>query len=223
MNYKDKELIIFDLDGTLIDSIPDLTLAVNIMLSNYNIKPLTIEIVTPFVGNGAKILLERALNHTMQPEDITKERFDEAFEIFFAAYKDNLCVETYLYHGVMETLEYLNNKGYKMAICTNKPFVFIEPILKDLKIKHYFTSWVGADSVAKQKPDPAPLFHLAKEMNVTIDKCIMVGDSKNDIKAAKNAVMESIGVSYGYNYNEHISDYNPDKVIDKFEELRRLF
>lgn len=223
MNYKDKELIIFDLDGTLIDSIPDLTLAVNIMLSYYNIEPLTIEIVTPFVGNGAKILLERALNHTMQPEDITKERFDEAFQIFFAAYRDNLSVDTYLYPGVLETLEYLDNKGYKMAICTNKPFEFIEPILKELSVKQYFTSWVGADSLAKQKPDPAPLFHLAKEMNVTIDKCIMVGDSKNDIKAAKNAEMKSIGVSYGYNYNEHISDYNPDKVVDNFVELQKLF
>ncbi len=223
MNYKDKELIIFDLDGTLIDSIPDLTLAVNIMLSYYNIEPLTIEIVTPFVGNGAKILLERALNHAMQPEDITKERFDEAFQIFFAAYRDNLSVDTYLYPGVLETLEYLDNKGYKMAICTNKPFEFIEPILKELSVKQYFTSWVGADSLAKQKPDPAPLFHLAKEMNVTIDKCIMVGDSKNDIKAAKNAEMKSIGVSYGYNYNEHISDYNPDKVVDNFVELQKLF
>lgn len=223
MNYKDKELIIFDLDGTLIDSIPDLTLAVNIMLSYYNIEPLTIEIVTPFVGNGAKILLERALNHTMQPEDITKERFDEAFQIFFAAYRDNLSVDTYLYPGVLETLEYLDNKGYKMAICTNKPFEFIEPILKELSVKQYFTSWVGADSVPKQKPDPAPLLHLAKEMKKTIDQCIMVGDSKNDIKAAKNASMESIGVSYGYNYNEHISDYNPDKVVDNFVELQKLF
>ena len=223
MNYKDKELIIFDLDGTLIDSIPDLTLAVNIMLSYYNIEPLTIEIVTPFVGNGAKILLERALNHTMQPEDITKERFDEAFQIFFAAYRDNLSVDTYLYPGVLETLEYLDNKGYKMAICTNKPFEFIEPILKELSVKQYFTSWVGADSVPKQKPDPAPLLHLAKEMKKTIDQCIMVGDSKNDIKAAKNASMESIGVSYGYNYNEHISDYNPDKVVDNFVESQKLF
>ena len=222
MNYKDKELIIFDLDGTLVDSIPDLTLAVNIMLSYYNIEPLTIEIVTPFVGNGAKILLERALNHTMQPEDITKERFDEAFQIFFAAYRDNLSVDTYLYPGVLETLEYLDNKGYKMAICTNKPFEFIEPILKELSVKQYFTSWVGADSLPKQKPDPAPLLHLAKEMKKTIDQCIMVGDSKNDIKAAKNASMESIGVSYAYNYNEHVSDYNPDKVADNFVELQKL-
>ena len=110
-----------------------------------------------------------------------------------------------------------------MTICTNKPFEFIEPILKELAVKHYFTSWVGADSVAKQKPDPAPLFHLAKEMNKTIDKCIMVGDSKNDIKAARNAGMVSIGVSYGYNYNQHISDFNPDRVIDNFAELQKLF
>jgi phosphoglycolate phosphatase len=193
------------------------------MLSHYDIEPLPVEVTSTFIGNGAKILVERALRQTMQPEDITKERFDEAFQIFFAAYRDNLSVDTYLYPGVLETLEYLDNKGYKMAICTNKPFEFIEPILTALSIKQYFATWVGADSVPKQKPDPAPLFHLAKEMNKTIDQCIMVGDSKNDIKAAKNAGMESIGVSYGYNYNEHISDYNPDKVVDNFVELQRLF
>ncbi len=223
MNYKDKELIIFDLDGTLIDSGPDLTLAVNIMLSHYDIDPLPIEDTSSFIGNGAKILVERALHHTMQPEDITKKRFDEAFQIFFTAYRDNLSVDTYLYPGVLETLEYLDNKGYKMTICTNKPFEFIEPILRELGVNQYFATWVGADSLPKQKPDPAPLLHLAKVMNKTIDKCIMVGDSKNDIKAAKNAEMESVGVSYGYNYNEHISDYNPNKVVDNFAELQELF
>ena len=223
MNYKDKELIIFDFDGTLIDSIPDLTLTVNSMLSHYNIQPLTIEETTPFIGNGAKLLVERALQHTMPPEYITKELFDEAFPIFFAAYRENLCVDTYLYTGVMETLEYLNSKGYKMVICTNKPFEFIEPILDELSIKQFFQSWVGGDSLPKQKPDPSPLLHLAKEMNITIEKSIMVGDSKNDILAAQNANMKNIGVSYGYNYNEHISDYNPDKVIDSFAELQNLF
>jgi phosphoglycolate phosphatase len=82
---------------------------------------------------------------------------------------------------------------------------------------------VGADSLPKQKPDAMPLLHLAETLDRDIEKSIMVGDSKNDILAAQNAKMESIGVSYGYNYNEHISDYNPDKVVDKFAELQKLF
>ena len=223
MNYKDKELIIFDFDGTLIDSIPDLTLAINKMLSHYDIKPLTIEEATPFIGNGAKTLVERALKHAMQTEKVTEELFEEAFEIYFSAYRNALCVETYLYPGVMETLEYLHNKGYTLAICTNKPTEFIEPILNELSIKQFFKYWIGENALPEKKPNAAPLLYLAAKMNIDVKKCVMIGDSKNDIKAAKNAGMESIGVSYGYNYNEHISDYNPTKVVDNFAELQSLF
>ena len=223
MNFKDKELIIFDLDGTLIDSIPDLTLAINKMLSHYDLGPLTIDEATPFVGNGAKKLMMRALKHALQPEEVTKELFNEASPIFFAAYKEYLCVETYLYPGVLETLKYLDNRGYKMVICTNKPFEFVEPILEELSIKQFFPYGVGGDSLPKKKPDAAPLIHLAEKMNTEVEKCIVIGDSKNDILAAQNAKMDSIGVSYGYNYNEHISVYNPNKVIDSFAEIQELF
>ena len=223
MNYKNKELIIFDLDGTLIDSIPDLALSINKMLSYFDLKPLTIEEATPFVGNGAKKLVMRALEHVLKPKKVNKVLFDEAFQVFFAAYRENLCVKTYLYPGVMETLEYLDNKGYKMVICTNKPFEFIEPILKLLSIDQFFQHLVGGDSLPKQKPDAAPLFHLAEEMNKNVEKCVVIGDSKNDILAAQNAGMDSIGVSYGYNYNEHISEYNPSKVVDNFAEIQSLF
>lgn len=223
MNYKDKELIIFDFDGTLIDSVPDLTLAVNILLAHYDLKPVTLEEVTPFIGNGVKILVERALKYALPAEKVTKELFEEALDIYFKAYKDNLCVDTYLYPGVMNTLKYLYNKGYTLAICTNKPMEFIEPILDELSIKQFFKYWIGGDSLAEKKPDAAPLLHIAAKMNKDVEKCLMVGDSRNDIDAAKNAGMESIGVSYGYNYNEHISDYGPTKVVDKFAELQSLF
>ena len=223
MNYKDKELIIFDLDGTLIDSIPDLALAINQMLSYFDLNPLTLEEATPFVGNGAKKLVMRSLEHALQPKEVTKELFEEAFPIFFSAYKESLCVETYLYPGVLETLQYLDNKGYKMVICTNKPFELIEPILDKLSVSQFFPYWVGGDSLPKQKPDASPLFHLAEKMNKKVEKCVVIGDSKNDILAAQNAGMDSIGVSYGYNYNEHISDYDPSKVVDKFAELQSLF
>ena len=201
MNYKDKELIIFDFDGTLIDSVPDLTLAVNILLSHYNLEPVTIEEATPFIGNGVKVLVERALKHVMPAEEVT----------------------TYLYPGVLETLKYLHDKEYTMAICTNKPMEFIEPILKELSIERFFKYWIGGDSLPEKKPAAAPLLHIAANMNLDVKKCIMIGDSRNDIEAAKNAGMESIGLSYGYNYNEHISDYNPTQVVDNFSELQNLF
>jgi len=223
MDFKDKEFIIFDFDGTLINSIPDLTLAINKMLSHYNLSPLTVKQVTPFIGNGAKPLVKRSLDCAMNGKKVSEVFLKEAFEIYYSAYKKATCVETYTYPGVMETLNYLNKNGYKMAICTNKPLAFIEPILDKLSIKQFFKYWIGEDSLPEKKPDAAPLLHLASKMNTIIEKCIMVGDSKNDILAAKNAGMDNIGVSYGYNYNESIADFNPTVVVDNFSDLQDLF
>ncbi len=223
MNFKDKALIIFDFDGTLINSIPDLTLAVNKMLSHYNLQPLTTEQVTPFIGNGAKPLVKRALEEATKPKKVSEVFLDEAFHIYFSAYKEATCKDTFMYPNVLETLSFLNKKGYKMAVCTNKPYGFIAPILEKLDIKHFFTTWIGEDSLAEKKPSALPLLHLAKNNKVTIEQCIMVGDSKNDILAAKNAKMDNIGVSYGYNYNENIKDYKPTVVIDHFKALQDFF
>ncbi len=221
MNFKNKELIIFDFDGTLINSIPDLTLAINKMLSHYNLAPLTIQQVTPFIGNGAKLLVKRALIFAMNNDNIPDTLFEEAFRIYLAAYEKDTCVETCLFPGVFETLQYLHKKGYKMAICTNKPYVFIETILDKLNIKQFFTLWIGEDTLPQKKPSAVPLLYLAEKANVSVDNCIMVGDSKNDILAAQNAGMQSIGVSYGYNYNEHIADYNPTIVANNFSDIQK--
>jgi len=223
VNFKEKELIIFDFDGTLINSITDLTLAINKMLRHYRLSPLTVEEVTPFIGNGAKPLVKRALEYAMQPNKPSKELLDEAFPIYFLAYTEVNCEETFMYPNVSDTLNYLLNEGYKMVICTNKPHRFIEPILDELSITKFFTAWIGEDSLQTKKPDAAPLLHLAAITNTDAEKCIMVGDSKNDILAAQNAEMESIGVSYGYNYNENIADYKPTVVVDDFATLQELF
>jgi len=223
VNFKNKELIIFDFDGTLINSIPDLTLAVNKMLSFYKLAPLTIEQVTPFIGNGAKPLVKRALEFALEKESLSIELLNEAFPIYFSAYKGVTCIDTFMYPGVLETLNDLKNKGYDMVICTNKPFNFIEPILEKLEMKDFFSLWIGEDSLTEKKPHATPLLHLANAKQCSLEKCIMIGDSKNDILAAQNANMESIGVSYGYNYNEQISDYNPTHVVHSFDELQELF
>lgn len=221
MNFKDKALIIFDFDGTLINSIPDIVLAINKMLSHYNLAPLTEPKVTLMVGNGAKTLVKRALEQSM--DKVSNEFLEEAFEVYFSAYREVACDKTYLYPGVLETLNYLYEKGYKMTICSNKPFSFMEPILEKLSIKQFFSDWIGEDSLSKKKPDAAPLIHLANKIGISVEKCIMVGDSKNDILAAQNAGMESIGLTYGYNYNENIATYNPTIVVDDFADLQKLF
>ena len=222
VNFEDKELIIFDLDGTLINSIPDLTLAINKTLSHYELLPLTIAQVTPFIGNGAKTLVERALEKATNKK-VSPKVLSEALAYFIPTYQSNVCEETYLYRGVFETLKYLDEKGYQMVICTNKPFPFIEPILDRLEIKLFFKTWIGEESLAEKKPQGAPLLYLVDEMKTSAEKCVMVGDSKNDILAAKNAGIESIGLTYGYNYNENIEDYNPTIVLDSFSNLQKVF
>lgn len=227
MNFKNKKLIIFDFDGTLVYSIPDLTLAVNKMLRHYDLSPLAVETVALFVGNGVKFLVFNSLKYALKENDnhekISEELLPEAFNVFYKAYGDSLCKETFLYPGVFETLRYLHQKGYKMAICSNKPVNFIEPILDSLHIKQFFNTWIGEDSLPEKKPSATPLLHLAKITESTVEQSIMVGDSKNDVLAAQNAQMDSIGLSYGYNYNENIVNYDPTIVMDKFAELQKLF
>lgn len=220
--FENKKLLIFDLDGTLINSIPDLTLAINKMLQSLDIDPLKVEEVRPFIGNGAKTLVSRSLNYTHK-NNVSEELFDKAFPVFMQSYKETPCKDTFLYPGVKETLEHLINKGYKMMICTNKPLEFVEPILDKLVIKQFFQNWIGENSLPEKKPSGAPLIHLANQANVNIEECVMIGDSKNDILSAQNAKMENVGLSYGYNYNENISQFNPTIVLDQFIDLKKLF
>lgn len=222
MNCKEKELIIFDFDGTLINSIPDLAQAINNMLAHYNLPQLQTDVIAAFVGNGAQPLVKRSLEEAMQKE-VETDHLKEAFAVYFDAYDQITCDKTFLYPHVKSTLAYLHQQGYKMVICTNKPFRFIAPILAKLDIEKYFEMWIGEDSLPEKKPKATPLLHLAKEMNTGKEKTVMIGDSKNDILAAHNAGMDSIGLTYGYNYNEHIADYNPSLVVDDFSQLKTLF
>lgn len=223
MISKNKELLIFDLDGTLINSIPDLTVALNSMLDFYGKSALTVEQATPFVGNGARVLVDRALKYAFGEDELKKVSIEEALALFLKAYESNVCEGTFLYEGVKETLAHLKNKGYQLVICTNKPLVFVEPILKKLEIMEFFDFWLGAESVAEKKPSAMPLLYIAEYFGLTVEKCLMIGDSSNDILAAHNANMESVGLTYGYNYNEHISLYEPTVIRDKFEDLKMLF
>lgn len=223
MNFNEKELIIFDFDGTLIDSVPDLTSANNKMLQRLNLEPQTKEQVISYVGKGVKNIVTKSLEQAMKGREVPEKLLQEAIDIYISAYKDNFCDKTDTYPGVEETLKYLHNRGYILTICTNKPLYFIEPILDKLSIKHFFKYWVGDNSVLEKKPSSEPLLHIVTKMKSSVEKSIMVGDSNNDILAAKNSGMESIGVSYGYNYNQSITDFNPTAVVDNFWTLKELF
>ncbi|HIM94243.1 MAG TPA: phosphoglycolate phosphatase [Campylobacterales bacterium] len=224
MKFVDKKVIIFDFDGTLIDSEPDLALALNYMLDKLNRETYTQSVISHWVGNGAETLVKRALSgSTIIDEHIEQELFLNALDIFLKFYAQNLCVKTYLYPNVKKSLEKLKEQGYIMVIVTNKPADFVEPILKGLAIDEFFEFYLGGDSLEKRKPDPMPLLHVCNRLDITVDECVMIGDSKNDILSAKSAKMQSIGVSYGYNYGEDISIYKPTIVVESFADILPIF
>ena len=223
MKLKDKKVIIFDLDGTLIDSAPDLALAVNHMLTSVHHANFDEATIDGWVGNGASILVQRALSGSRTiDENLDSDFVAKALDIFLKFYALNLCVRTRLYPNVRSTLELLKSKGYRLAIVTNKPFDFIEPILKILELIELFEYFIGGDSLVEKKPSPLPLLHVCERLNVSVEECVMVGDSNNDILAGNACGMETIGVTYGYNYSENIEVHNPSFVFDDFGEILTL-
>jgi len=215
-----KDTILFDLDGTLIDSAPDLAAAVNDMLEKLGRERFDEETIRHWVGNGARILVQRALSGSREIDgNLHEDLLDEALGIFFESYGNALCESTVLYPGVLPTLRRLRNAGFMMAVVTNKPSPFVHPILDTLGVSHLFDLTLGGEDLPRKKPDPLPLLHACERLETTVDRTLMVGDSRNDILASRAAGMESVGVRYGYNYGEPIEQYGPDAVVDRFEEI----
>ena len=224
MNFSNKKLVIFDLDGTLINSAPDLALAVNYMLKTLNRDTFDEEVIDGWVGNGALKLVQRALSGDRIVNDrLDDTATDEALKIFLDYYGKNLCHATVPYPHVTSTLYTLKERGYRLAIVTNKPHTFVEPILQGLGLDGLFELILGGDSLPQKKPDPAPLLHVCTKLGVTVEESVMVGDSKNDLLAANASHMHSVGVTYGYNYGEDIRIYKPDIVIDDFADILSAF
>lgn len=225
MSWRDtKKVIHFDLDGTLIDSVPDLALAINQMLYHFFKEETQESRIRAWVGNGASKLVERALIFHFKREISQDEKiFKEALSYFLEAYSKLLPFHTRCYAEVEETLQILQERGYRLTIITNKPYAFVSPLLEGLKIDGYFEAILGGDSLKRKKPDPLPLLSMSKDLGVEIASCVMVGDSKNDILSANRAGMDSIGVTYGYNYDESIACYSPTYTIEHFSQLLHYF
>lgn len=221
MKFTDKELLLFDFDGTLIDSVPDLTNALNVTLANYALPTVTVDEVRPWVGNGALILLKRAISRSFNYED-ERDDIDAMLQTFLSYYHEHLYDNTIIYDGVIEGLTTLLETQCKMAIVTNKPFDFIEPILDALNMKHFFSFWIGGDSLAKKKPDAMQLLHTLEHFQIPNSKAIMIGDTNNDILAAKAVPMQSIAVTYGYNEAEILKASQPDAICGEFQEVCEL-
>jgi len=224
LKFNNKKAILFDLDGTLIDSAPDLALAINHMLTTLNRETFSDDLIRSWVGNGAQVIVKRGLSGKADfDENIDPALFEKALAIFLTFYAQNLCVDTVTYPNVRATLKILKAQGYRLVIVTNKPFDFIEPILVGLELTGLFELCLGGDSLPERKPSPLPLLHVCEQLSLSVDQCVMVGDSKNDILAANAANMQSIGLTYGYNYGEDIGEHQPDVVFSDFADIIATF
>lgn len=223
MKFHNKKVIIFDLDGTLINSSGDLAFALNAMLTQLQRNRFEQTTINQWIGNGASTLVQRALSGSQTINtDLDPKLTSKALEIFLDIYAKNLCNKTITYPHVTTTLKQLQAKGYKLAIVTNKPFEFVTPILEGLTLDGLFGLILGANSLQEKKPHPLPLIHVCKHYDIEIEEAVMVGDSKNDILAAHACNMQSIGVSYGYNYEVPITHYKPSYSINDFATLLNL-
>lgn len=211
-------LVMFDLDGTLIDSVPDLAAAVDRMLAQLNRPPAGVEQVRTWVGNGVRVLVRRALAGSIDHEAVSEQDTEQALAIFMELYADSHAL-TALYPGVRETLKWLKSQGIEMALITNKPGRFVGPLLDEMRIGRYFRWIISGDTLPQQKPDPAGLNVVMQMAEVSAAEAVFVGDSSSDVRAAKAAGVPCIAMRYGYNHGRPIEEEEPALVIDDLREL----
>ena len=215
------EMILIDVDGTLVDSVPDLAYCVDEMMLAIGREPYGEARVRDWVGNGVERLVRRALIGQLEgePEDAD---FERAYPVFLDLYADNTSKRSALYPGVREGLAYLKAAGYRLGCGTNKAEQFTTPLLQDLGVYDDFAIVVAGDTLPVKKPDPGPLLHAAEFFGVSPAQSLMLGDSISDVKAARAAGFQIVCMSYGYNHGEDIRNYDPDLVIDSMAELKTL-
>jgi phosphoglycolate phosphatase len=207
------DLLIFDLDGTLVDSRLDLANAVNATRSHMGMTPLANARVYTYVGNGAPVLIRRALG-----EGASEAEVQEALEFFLEYYSEHDLDNTTLYPGVKESLDRLRDAGKRMAVLTNKPVRMTRSIVEGLGIRGHFFQVYGGNSFDQKKPHPMGVEALMREAAVDRAGTMMVGDSSVDVLTARNAGIACCGVTYGFQ-PETLADPAPDLLVDRMEQL----
>ncbi|MFT3931833.1 MAG: phosphoglycolate phosphatase [Spongiibacteraceae bacterium] len=221
------EALLFDLDGTLLASAPDLAIAIDRMLAELHLPLAGIERVSQWVGDGARQLVIEALQFAITSDDhlsindasVNGVLVDKALQIYQRHYGECLNHSSHLFPGVREALQYCYERGIRMACVTNKGARFTEPLIDHFDLREWLPVVVSGDILPQRKPDPAPLLEACRQLDVAPARAIMVGDSRNDVRAARAAGMPVICVRHGYNHGRPIEAEKPDLIIDSFLDL----
>lgn len=208
------ELVIFDLDGTIIDSLDDLSAATNHMLSDLGEKNMSKKEVRQLIGQGARRLVERAI------PDASAEEIERGLSLFLAYNEEHIVDKTRLYPGVIETLDALRRQGRRLAVISNKNVSLCRKVMHTLRVESFFTSVIGADSLPFRKPSPQPVLKMLEEYLVAPGNAVIIGDSINDIAAGKAAGVVTVGCTYGYGETAELTE--ADYLVGTFTELLDL-
>lgn len=208
--------ILFDLDGTLVDTAPDLAASMNVLLTRRGRPVLSLDDVRHMVGRGAKVLMERAMAATGEPA--TAEEIDGMFDEFLEHYGEHIADTSRPFPGVLAALDRLTDAGCAMGVCTNKPEWASIKLLDILGLSRYFGAVVGGDSLAVRKPDPEHVLETMRRVGGRPDATVMVGDSHSDVAASQAAGIPVVAVTFGYT-PEPVATFGPDRLIDHFDEL----
>lgn len=211
------QLVMFDLDGTLVDSVPDLAAAVDQMLAQQGRPPAGIERVRHWVGNGSPILVRRALAGSIDHAAVDDDDAARALDDFLQAYSGSHAATT-VYPGVKPLLQWLRSQDVALAVVTNKPERFVAPLLEEKGLGAF--DWIiGGDTLPVKKPDPAGLLQVMRDAGVSAESSLFVGDSRSDVLAARAAGVKVAAVTYGYNHGQPVAGENPDLLVDSLDVL----
>jgi phosphoglycolate phosphatase len=211
------EAVIIDLDGTMLDTVPDFELALNAMRASFGLAPIDQAIITPLVGKGSEKLIRDVL-----ARDFDGARIDAVFDDAMAAYQRHYLAingeRSRLYDGVLAGLDALRALGLRLACVTNKPIAFTTPLLAQKGLAPYFELVYGGDSLARKKPDPLPMQQVCRDFGLAPGQVVAIGDSSNDAEAARAAGCFVLSVPYGYNHGRPVQDIDSDGIVNSLLE-----
>ncbi|WP_421361519.1 phosphoglycolate phosphatase [Agrobacterium rosae] len=209
-------LVIFDLDGTLVDTAPDLIDSLNYAIAAAGLAPTTYADLKHLVGHGARVMIKRAF--ALRNKELSDADLEPLYERFLAHYLEQMPGQSVPYPGIVSALDRLTAAGFTLAVCTNKTTVLAIPLLEKLGLSHHFAAVTCGDTFEWRKPDARHITGTIEKAGGDPAKSVMVGDSLNDIASAKNANIPSVGVTFGYT-DVPMAELGPDVVIDSYDEL----